>query len=518
MCNHVVARYTARYALPIYIPDIPLINALDAISDEEFQVCLAELTSAQEQWRIGEVTSIRSSNDLAQILGFEIVPAEIHAARRRRPSDREARRFETREHEIRVRIKTFRRFKDCVTELFPHDGNEVLMLAQEALVDPGDLSPPASEDRRQVVVFTNKLLSSDAIGSGLRQWQFLRCRYICELPCFPESNKQGSIRRLTASEVPDNSQYSFRARALKVPESILLIDWTGRDSAATRGRYTFGDSFCGVGGASCGAEQAGLRPKWAFDNSLNVTRSYLDNFQSVTFHAINADDFLTIPSRSLRVDVLHLSPSCQSFSAMNTAPNGGQHGDLHRDSFLSCIPIIRHCRPRIVTMEQVPGLLHDGKSHYFDDFLRGLVEMGFSVRWQILDVSQHGVPQRRQRLIILAAAPGQHLPDLPSPSQESTTINQYLAPELRRTDHETIWQGTVLASGSITDITGDPLPIPVMAAIQSFPETHRFSTVRTEAIRQIGNAVPPELARCVFTEVIRALRTTDAELLSRSTR
>lgn len=51
-----------------------------------------------------------------------------------------------------------------------------------------------------------------------------------------------------------------------------------------------------------------------------------------------------------------------------TLPDGGQHGDLHRDSFLSCISIIKHCRLKIGTMEQVPGLLQTKRLDRVDWF------------------------------------------------------------------------------------------------------------------------------------------------------
>lgn len=83
-----------------------------------------------------------------------------------------------------------------------------------------------------------------------------------------------------------------------------------------RHQYTFGDAFCGVGGATQGAKQAGLSPRWAMDFDECAIQAYSDNHPGTLPFKLNAHDFPPkgYTDRMLRVDVLHLSPPCCFFS------------------------------------------------------------------------------------------------------------------------------------------------------------------------------------------------------------
>jgi DNA (cytosine-5)-methyltransferase 1 len=81
-------------------------------------------------------------------------------------------------------------------------------------------------------------------------------------------------------------------------------------------RYTFGDVFCGAGGASQGARQAGLHIRWGLDNDDDAIQAYENNYPGALPFRCNAHDFPPEghSNEELRVDVLHLSPPCCFFS------------------------------------------------------------------------------------------------------------------------------------------------------------------------------------------------------------
>lgn len=83
-----------------------------------------------------------------------------------------------------------------------------------------------------------------------------------------------------------------------------------------KGRYTYGDAFCGAGGATQGAKQAGLHICWGFDMDECALDAYEKNHPSAVAFQCNAHDFPPegFPKESLRVDILHLSPPCCYFS------------------------------------------------------------------------------------------------------------------------------------------------------------------------------------------------------------
>jgi DNA (cytosine-5)-methyltransferase 1 len=61
--------------------------------------------------------------------------------------------------------------------------------------------------------------------------------------------------------------------------------------------------------------------------------------------------------------------------------------------------IVEELAPAAVFMENVPGIEHDQRFHRF---LARLEELDYSVAWDTLELSEYGVPQRRQRVVVLA--------------------------------------------------------------------------------------------------------------------
>lgn len=98
-------------------------------------------------------------------------------------------------------------------------------------------------------------------------------------------------------------------------DSLELLDTPPRrksSSPVKKFRYTFADVFCGVGGASQGAVQAGLQVCWGLDNDEAASNAYHLNHPGALPFCENAHHFPPkgFTTSDLRVDVLHLSPPC----------------------------------------------------------------------------------------------------------------------------------------------------------------------------------------------------------------
>ena len=82
--------------------------------------------------------------------------------------------------------------------------------------------------------------------------------------------------------------------------------------------YTFADAFCGAGGMSLGARDAGLRIRWAFDHNQFAMETYTDNHGRDVGLQMPAEDFEVKASENaegqFKVD---LSPPCSGFSRAN---------------------------------------------------------------------------------------------------------------------------------------------------------------------------------------------------------
>ena len=119
-------------------------------------------------------------------------------------------------------------------------------------------------------------------------------------------------------------------------------------------RYTFGDGFCGVGGTSAGARNAGMEVRWAFDGDFDTCAIYAENFHRSNVFAGSVDQFLALAENS-HVDVLHLSPPCQTFSIAHTRP--GINDDANSAAIFSVRELLSTVRPRIATIEEVPQFI-----------------------------------------------------------------------------------------------------------------------------------------------------------------
>ena len=165
-------------------------------------------------------------------------------------------------------------------------------------------------------------------------------------------------------------------------------------------RYTFGDCFCGAGGTSRGAVDAGLRVEWGFDFDLSACKSYGLNYIGAKVYNVDAHRFSGLTNRDYKVDICHLSPPCQFFSDAHTVQ--GKDDERNIASLFAVFELLNRAKPRVVTLEQTAGLL---RRHPI--FLNAVILMftarGFSIRWRVIDCANYGLPQRRHRLFMIAS-------------------------------------------------------------------------------------------------------------------
>ncbi|KAL1886839.1 hypothetical protein Plec18167_000774 [Paecilomyces lecythidis] len=333
-------------------------------------------------------------------------------------------------------------------------------------------------------------------------------------------------------------RYSANTIDLDGPDAIDLTLPSPRPTRDSR-QYTFGDGFCGAGGVSRGAVDAGLSIKWAFDKSHHAIESYGRNFPDVICEIADVTNFLTNHPSELKVDVSHGSPPCQTFSPAHTV--NGLNDDANSACIFSCRDIIERSKPRVHTMEETSGLL-ERHQEWFSAVIQDFVEIGYSIRWKILDCSHYGVPQSRRRLFIIASGPGEELPRFPRPTHGEgdpdllpyTTIETMISGIPRDApDHDVLGAlergrrrgfkrpfDSRTQARTITCGGGENNHHPSgkrgftnreFACLQTFPLNHSFGP--REVRKQIGNAVPPAIARALYREIIKSLRRTDeAEL------
>ncbi|KIX96773.1 uncharacterized protein Z520_07493 [Fonsecaea multimorphosa CBS 102226] len=322
-----------------------------------------------------------------------------------------------------------------------------------------------------------------------------------------------------------------------IPDSELRRQWRGEPRSPDKD-YSFGDTFCGAGGTTAGAFQAGLRLKFGVDFDEQAIRTYKYNFGISGTKAMRCDisDFIKAASMSpgrYLVDFLHMSPPCQPFCGANRNPNL-QMNEQNIHSFGKVPAILEICKPRIVTLEEAKSLLDIDKRAHFRDLICWFIRKGYSVQWKAVDLSRYGVPQTRNRLIIIAAGPGEQLPPFVQPTHGTgpgllppPSINRAInsipvdaphqedIPRMRKLDRA--YSGEGLCRTIMTSVKQHHyhpcgtrrFSIREYASLQTFAHDFVFSGTLLEKLRQIGNAVPPLFAETLFKHLKAALTAAD---------
>jgi len=180
------------------------------------------------------------------------------------------------------------------------------------------------------------------------------------------------------------------------------------------------DLFSGAGGLTLGLRQARFRLVAAVELDPLAAETYRMNFPTIP---IWERDIREVDPRELMSDLdmapgdlglLAGCPPCQGFSTIRTRQRRtvrDPRNALVRD-YLRFVEVLR---PKTIMMENVPGL---ARYRVFRDVLARLRRLGYSVRSQVYDAADFGVPQRRKRLIVV----GSMLHEPPSPKPRSTRL------------------------------------------------------------------------------------------------
>lgn len=284
----------------------------------------------------------------------------------------------------------------------------------------------------------------------------------------------------------------------------------------------------------------------ASDIDKHAVETYNTNFKHQAIVA-NVED-LTLPVNSC--DVLVGGFPCQSFSTLNpTKDPEDDRGQLYRE----LVRIANTSRPKVVIGENVKGFLSLKKGLYFRKFKLALEDAGYDVFSQVLGAHDFGVPQKRERIFIVAFRKDlkidfrfpeikdnrknqpTHVPlgrvidslsDVPQKyyfSERAVAGVKAAKPNMKRAVAQSLEEPCLtitshLAKASLN--SRDPVLLvdperelyrrftPLEAArIQGFPDKFRWPESDLKSYRQIGNAISPVVMWHLFRAVKLALDT-----------
>lgn len=163
------------------------------------------------------------------------------------------------------------------------------------------------------------------------------------------------------------------------------------------------DLFCGVGGLTHGFIKRGIRVIAGIDIDPQCRFPYENNnaanFIQQDIHNLSGSELTDLFGES-RVRLLAGCAPCQPFS---TYSRNGRHvrNDKKWELVSDFGRLVRESQPDLVTMENVPQLIHH---EVFRKFLEDLKQ--YDVWYNIVDCEQYGVPQTRKRMVLLASRLG----------------------------------------------------------------------------------------------------------------
>ncbi|CBI27717.3 unnamed protein product, partial [Vitis vinifera] len=262
--------------------------------------------------------------------------------------------------------------------------------------------------------------------------------------------------RYSARKAVDDAATRKRKGKGKVGEDDLKVE--RQKTAFQENCLATLDIFAGCGGLSEGLQQSGVSvTKWAIEYEepagdafkLNHPESsmFINNcnviLRAVMEKCGDADDCLSTSeaaelATSLgekdinnlplpgQVDFINGGPPCQGFSGMNRF-NQSTWSKVQCEMILAFLSFADYFRPRFFLLENVRNFVSFNKGQTFRLTVASLLEMGYQVRFGILEAGAYGVSQSRKRVFIWAASPEETLPEWPEP------MHVFAVPELKIT-------------------------------------------------------------------------------------
>jgi DNA (cytosine-5)-methyltransferase 1 len=172
--------------------------------------------------------------------------------------------------------------------------------------------------------------------------------------------------------------------------------------------YTAIDLFSGCGGLSEGMVKAGFDVKIAVDNNVDAIATYKINHpQTEIFEKDIRKVKLAIVADKLNNGCLHLlagCPPCQGFSSVRRLNKKRNAYDQRNSLILEYYRFVRRLRPLTIMLENVPGLIN---YYLFKRMIIRLKNLGYNLKYEVVNIKDYGVPQRRRRLVMVGSLLGE---------------------------------------------------------------------------------------------------------------
>lgn len=351
----------------------------------------------------------------------------------------------------------------------------------------------------------------------------------CQNQILPINVPHGGARSSHQSTITRKATHHDHIRLFPDPRPVV-----------PEGKFSVVSMFSGCGGMDLGFHggftvfnrEYDLLPFeviWANEHNAAACRTYRKNL------GVNIkceDVWSAIDSIPEQADVLIGGFPCQDVSV-----NGKREGINGRRTGLykAMIEGIKKVKPKVFVAENVRGLLMKDGGASMRQVINDFEELGYKVSYELLDAADFGVPQTRERVIIIGVADKERRFEHPKPviTKESWITAKMALQDLEQLKESPeinhIWSRANKSAeqGNRKLVPDRPgytiraechgniqyhyslkrrISMREAARIQSFPDSFIFDAKLRETERQIGNAVPPILAWHVARAVEQYLR------------
>ncbi len=313
------------------------------------------------------------------------------------------------------------------------------------------------------------------------------------------------------------------------------------------------DLFSGAGGFARGFKETGYNIIFGVDNFPPAARSFKANFPEAL---VLAEDVKELSGQVVldllglargEIDVIIASPPCEPFTGANPKRKENPVDRIYADPagqlYLHAIRLIGEMKPRYFVIENVPGILEPAISYSIKKEFRRYAYK--NVYFNVLDAEMYGSPSRRRRVFVsnLRLRPRRKkgprvidvLKGLPSPGHPGI-LNHEPPPELSKRYKKRLsrlrWGDSLIeykgakgkrlpnfirlnpyeiaptvmgTSRFIHPFEDRLLTVREQARLMGFPDHHIFLGGRDAQYDQVGEAVPPPLAKAIAEFLLKIL-------------
>lgn len=301
------------------------------------------------------------------------------------------------------------------------------------------------------------------------------------------------------------------------------------------GKHTLIDLFAGIGGIRLPFNELGYKCVFSSEWDKHAQQTYLANFGEKPFGDITLEE--TKKHIPKHFDLLLAGFPCQAFSIMGKMKG---FADTRGTMFFEVATILKRHQPEAILLENVKQLTTHDKGKTFGTILRILEELGYHSKWKILNAIDFGLPQKRERVIIVGFRSQKRSEafdfcfdkvqyDLKSILEDDNLVdpslfasdkilqNRQKQTEGKNLFYPSVWHENKAGNVSVLDhacalrtgasynyllINGYRRPSSrELLRLQGFPDNYKIAVSHSEIRRQTGNSVAVPMIRAVAQKI-----------------